>query len=169
VTGKRPRGRPRGTQAKKHTLMMAIGGRRPMEPRAQGLGHPTVDHTVELWLNLFYKQPSFMEWEGRGGKGRDGKKRVRRDIYKCEAKAEPEGWKEPGPVAAPGVCSASRLSAAGGEAASRTDVVPATRQPCVALLALPAFPSCFILYEQPVPATVSCTFLSPESELCFQS
>lgn len=82
---------------------------------------------------------------------------------------EPEGWKEPGPVAAPGVCSASRLSAAGGEAASRTDVVPATRQPCVALLALPAFPSCFILYEQPVPATVSCTFLSPESELCFQS
>lgn len=39
-----------------------------MEPRARGLGHPAVDHTVELWLNLFYKQPSFMEWEGREGK-----------------------------------------------------------------------------------------------------
>lgn len=42
--------------------------RRPVEPRAPGLGHPAVDHTVEFWLNLFYKQPSFVEWEEREGK-----------------------------------------------------------------------------------------------------
>lgn len=56
-----------GTQAKKHTLVMAMGERRPVEPRARGLGHPAVDHAVEFWLNLFYKQPSFVEWEERRG------------------------------------------------------------------------------------------------------
>lgn len=69
MRGKRPRGRPRGgPQAKKHMLEMAMEERRPVEPRAPGLGHPAVDHTVEFWLNLFYKQPSFVEWEERGGK-----------------------------------------------------------------------------------------------------
>lgn len=29
---------------------------------------PAVDHAVEFWLNLFYKQPSFMEWDEREGK-----------------------------------------------------------------------------------------------------
>lgn len=27
-----------------------------------------MDHTVEFWLNLFYKQPSFLEWKEREGK-----------------------------------------------------------------------------------------------------
>lgn len=95
-----------------------MGERRPVEPRAQGLGHPAVDHTVEFWLNLFYKQPSFMEWEERGGKRWE--KRVRRDIYKCEAKVEPEGWKalptdRPPPAdMAPSAPSSSSPSMEGG-------------------------------------------------------
>lgn len=41
MTGKRPRGRPRGNQAKKHTLVV-VTGERPMEAMAQSL----------LWITL---------------------------------------------------------------------------------------------------------------------
>lgn len=88
LTGERPRGRPRGSQAKKHMLVTAMGERRPTEP---GAGPSCVGHAVGFRLYLFYKQPSFMEGEEREGKRWEEKNGE--DTYKCEAKADPGGWK----------------------------------------------------------------------------
>lgn len=53
---------------------------------------------------------------------------------------------------------------------TRTDIVPSRHQPLVASLTLLTFPSCFSLVGTTCARSpVSCTFLSSESELHFQS